>query len=67
MATGTGAGGQGQLVPANTSTAAGQQLVPGGGASGSLAVVSPGQKTNGIIPTIQNVVATVQMGCRLDL
>mmetsp|Transcript_14171 Transcript_14171/g.35842 ORF Transcript_14171/g.35842 Transcript_14171/m.35842 type:complete len:255 (+) Transcript_14171:238-1002(+) len=27
----------------------------------------PGQKTDGIVPSIQNVVATVQMGCRLDL
>ena len=30
-------------------------------------VVAPGQRTNGIVPTIQNVVATVQMGCKLDL
>mmetsp|Transcript_3008 Transcript_3008/g.7533 ORF Transcript_3008/g.7533 Transcript_3008/m.7533 type:complete len:248 (-) Transcript_3008:123-866(-) len=51
-----------------------------GGASGALAetenngdpstglvVTRPGARTNGIVPTIQNVVATVQMGCRLDL
>jgi len=39
-----------------------------GGTGAELAVVvQPGQRTNGIVPTIQNVVSTVQMGCKLDL
>ncbi len=40
----------------------------GGGAivAGSSGIV-PGQRTDGIVPTIQNVVATVQLGVKLDL
>ena len=61
-------------------TQGGQEIVAGGGGgavvasgsganagAGSSLSIFPGQKTNGIVPTIQNVVATVQMGCRLDL
>eukprot|EP00213_Chloropicon_mariensis_P002685 CAMPEP_0197471068 /NCGR_PEP_ID=MMETSP1309-20131121/1914_1 /TAXON_ID=464262 /ORGANISM="Genus nov. species nov., Strain RCC998" /LENGTH=238 /DNA_ID=CAMNT_0043008465 /DNA_START=68 /DNA_END=784 /DNA_ORIENTATION=- len=33
----------------------------------SSAVSQPGARTNGIVPIIQNVVATVQMNCKLDL
>jgi transcription initiation factor TFIID TATA-box-binding protein len=47
--------------------ASGSGAVANAGVSGSSLTVYPGQRTNGIVPTIQNVVATVQMGCRLDL
>jgi transcription initiation factor TFIID TATA-box-binding protein len=58
-----GGAGAGEAVVASGSGA----VVANAGASGSSLTVYPGQRTNGIVPTIQNVVATVQMGCRLDL
>eukprot|EP00835_Amoeboradix_gromovi_P003660 NODE_250_length_12902_cov_0.423182.p9 type:complete len:130 gc:universal NODE_250_length_12902_cov_0.423182:11097-11486(+) len=39
-------------------------LVPG---QTAIPTIIPGANTNGIIPTLQNIVATVNLDCKLDL